>query len=275
MKPLVRSQTEIMLQTLMRELPQSLLLTGDVGVGLGTIARYIASTYDVIPSVVLPEKNEKIDLEKGNIPVSAIRDLYLQTRTKRVTKQIIIIDYAERMSLQAQNAFLKLLEEPSESTYFILASHAPEQLLPTVLSRMRHLEVRHATHKQSDDFLDSLHVTDQAKRAQLLFMATGLPAELKRLVEGEAYFESRATIMRDARDFLRGDLYSRLLVAHRYKDTRVAALSLLEDASKIIRRTMSSKPTAGLSQQIESLLQAHSRIAANGNIRLCLAQLVV
>lgn len=275
MNLVINPQTKLILDTLIRELPQSLLLSGDTGVGLGTIARFIASEQKVVPLVILPEKNEKIDLEKGIIPVDTIRELYTQTRTKRAGKQIVIIDYAERMSLQAQNAFLKLLEEPNDSTYFILATHAPGKLLPTVLSRMRRLEVRHSTGAQSQDFLDALGMTESARRAQLLFMASGLPAELKRLVEDDAYFATRAAIMRDARNLLQGTSYEKLLVAHRYKDTRTDALNLLEDAAKIVRRTMSNKPALKLTEQVESLLLAYDRVTANGNIRLCLAELVV
>lgn len=46
-----------------------------------------------------------------------------------------IIQDADTMNLQAQNALLKLLEEPPESASFILCAANPQQLLPTVRSR--------------------------------------------------------------------------------------------------------------------------------------------
>ncbi len=47
----------------------------------------------------------------------------------------IIVD-AERMNVQAQNAFLKTLEEPPPRTLLLLLSTQPEQLLPTIQSRV-------------------------------------------------------------------------------------------------------------------------------------------
>ncbi|WP_395738844.1 hypothetical protein [Prosthecobacter sp.] len=50
-------------------------------------------------------------------------------------KLAIIVD-AERMNVQAQNAFLKTLEEPPPNTLLLLLSTQPEQLLPTIQSRV-------------------------------------------------------------------------------------------------------------------------------------------
>lgn len=50
----------------------------------------------------------------------------------------ILID-ADRMRVEAANAFLKLLEEPGPQTIFILITARPDHLLPTVRSRCQHL----------------------------------------------------------------------------------------------------------------------------------------
>ncbi|MBC7868896.1 AAA family ATPase [Candidatus Saccharibacteria bacterium] len=273
--PIIHPVSEVNLALLMKDLPQSLLLAGPVGVGLGMVAQYIAREIGDISFTVLPEKDEKVNIEKGVISVDSIRRLYLQTRSIQSGKRIIIIDYAERMGHQAQNAFLKLLEEPGEGTYFILVTHSPSSLLATITSRAQLLELRPITSAQSETLLDTLGVKDSTKRTQLLFMANGLPAELTRLVQDETYFESRASIVRDARDILQASTYQKLLVAHKYKDNRDAALTLLEDAGNLLRRSISLKPHESLIAQIDALLFAQQQIQANGNIRLCLARLVV
>lgn len=273
--PIIHPASELTLSLLMKDLPQSLLISGDLGVGLGTIARYIAAEVGDTTFTVLPEKDDKVDIEKGVISVDSIRRLYQQTRSIHRGKQIIVIDYAERMGHQAQNAFLKLLEEPGEGVYFILVTHVPTRLLSTVTSRAQSFEVRRVTHAQSEAFLDTLTVGDSTKRTQLLFMADGRPAEMARLVADDAYFENRATIVRDARDLLQASTYKKLLVAHKYKDTRDGALTLLLDACSILRRSISANPQENLIAQIDALLFAHQKIQANGNIRLCLARLVV
>ena len=49
--------------------------------------------------------------------------------------QVVIIDQAHLLNLQAANALLKSLEEPPEGTYFILVSANSAALLPTIRSR--------------------------------------------------------------------------------------------------------------------------------------------
>lgn len=50
-------------------------------------------------------------------------------------RHVVVIDEADRCTAEAQNAFLKTLEDPPENAVFILISAQPEALLPTVLSR--------------------------------------------------------------------------------------------------------------------------------------------
>ncbi|MCY1366284.1 DNA polymerase III, delta' subunit [compost metagenome] len=223
----------------------------------------------------MPEKDDKIDLEKGSITVDSIRRLYAQARTKQAGERIIVIDYAERMSHQAQNAFLKLLEEPAEGTSFILASHEPSRLLPTIRSRVQSVELRRIAVEQSNAYLDTLGISDATKRSQLLFMANGLPAELTRLHQNEDYFIHRVAIMRDARTFLQGSAYDKLLVAHAYRDDRPKALLMIKDCIKIIEHSLKTQSQAKLVRQLERLIGAYDSIESNGNIRLQLLTLVV
>lgn len=272
---LINSHTEKMLASTVKKMPQSLLLTGENGVGLGAVAKYIAEKRNVTPLIILPEKDEKIDLDKGIISVDIMRRLYNEASTKTPTDRIIIIDYAERMTTQAQNAFLKLLEEPGQNLYFILVSHSSVKLLPTILSRAERLEIRPISDKQSNDLLDSLGVKDAKKRSQLLFMASGLPAELTRLATDNAYFDCMSVIVRDSRELLRGSLYQKLLLAQKYKDDRVSAGLLLTNASKILKKSLSDNPTPDNLSLIDRILLASQRLEANGNIRLCIAALVL
>ncbi len=53
--------------------------------------------------------------------------------------RVALILQAEKMGLQAQNAILKLLEEPPEQMLLILCSGHPDRLLPTILSRCQRL----------------------------------------------------------------------------------------------------------------------------------------
>ena len=273
--PLVHPAGKRSLQHIIADLPQSLLIAGPEGVGLTTVSRFISQSAGGQTITVLPEKDEVVDIEKGTISIDIVRRLYDQTKMRRTDKLIVVIDYAERMAPTAQNAFLKLLEEPSVHIHFMLLSHSPDLLLPTILSRVVRYDVRPLNTVQTETFIDTLGVTDVKKRTQLLYMASGLPGELYRLSDDSNYFDIRAVRMRDARTLLQGTLYEKLKVAHLYKDNRVAALLLLNDAMHMLQRSISDTPSDQLIRHIESLIMAHRKISGNGNVRLCLARLVL
>lgn len=274
-KPLINPASDLVLSLMLRDMPQALLLTGPSGIGLGTVARHLAGQIGTLNHIVLPEKDEKVDIDKGVISVDSIRRLYTQTRSIQTGNTVILIDYAERMGQQAQNAFLKLLEEPTAGVHFILATHTPSRLLPTVTSRAQSVELKPILKQQTEELLDALNVTDTKKRQQLIYMANGLPAELTRLASDEAYFTAKSVVMRDARDLLQANTYHKLLVANKYRDSRDGALALLDYVANILKHSISDKPQESLIIQLDELLYARQQIEANGNIRICLARFVI
>jgi len=54
----------------------------------------------------------------------------------------VVVDSADAMNANAQNALLKVLEEPPQRTLLLLVCHAPSRLLPTVRSRCRTMHLR-------------------------------------------------------------------------------------------------------------------------------------
>ncbi|MBU7581097.1 MAG: DNA polymerase III subunit delta' [Porphyrobacter sp.] len=63
----------------------------------------------------------------------------LITRPTLGSRRAIIIDPADDMEKAAANALLKSLEEPPVGTFFLLVTHRPARLLPTIRSRCRTL----------------------------------------------------------------------------------------------------------------------------------------
>ena len=263
--------TEGQLKQFALHLPGALLITGPEGIGLTSAALEVSIRSKAVVQTVLPEKDEKVDIEKGTISVDSIRRLYSITKTIEPNGRIIIIDYAERMAKTAQNAFLKLLEEPSEGTHFILLTHQPGLLLPTILSRAQRLDMRPITAEQSSDLLDRLKIRDERQKAQLLFIAGGFPAELTRLATDAAYFEVRSGIIKDAREYVVGNAYTRLLIAKKYKDDRTKALLVIADAMKLLQKTLVNGGDSSSIATIAQLEKVYGRIQGNGNIRLQLA----
>jgi DNA polymerase III delta prime subunit len=257
-----------------KDLPQSLLLSGPRGIGLSTIALQIAGKQ--LAAVLRPQdKKEQADSERGTITVEMIRQLYDQTRAKRTTARIIVIDDADRMSRGASAAFLKLLEEPSVNTHFILTTHASQLLVPTIRSRVQELALLQITTVQTDEHLAMLGIQDKTKRAQLQFIAQGLPAELTRLANDNIYFTQRADLMSDARTLLLAKPYDKLTVIQKYQSDKDATLDLINSAITIARRSLSAKPQISLVEQLERLLQVKEHLLSNFNVRLQLTQLVL
>lgn len=253
---------------------QSVLIAGEEGIGFKGAIDYIATSFGVSPIMRQPEKDGKIDLEKGSITAEMIRDLYERTSLRSRTKQLIVIDGAETMSAAAQNAFLKLLEEPSPSVYFILLSHEPQKLLATVRSRLSDIVLTPITTEQSHRLFEELGVSDATKRQQLLFIADGRPALLTRLAQNNDLFITRGQVMRDARTMIQGTHYEALKVVDGYK-TRESAQLLLKDMSRLLQLSITNTNARQVVARLQTLLAALEAIEQNGNPRLWLTQSVV
>jgi DNA polymerase-3 subunit delta' len=87
--------------------------------------------------------------------------------------KIVIIWLPELMHPAAANAVLKLLEEPPPTTVFLLVSHAPEQLLPTILSRVQPVVVRPLREDELTAYLRELHHLPEVKARQVAQLAEG------------------------------------------------------------------------------------------------------
>ncbi|NKB56874.1 MAG: DNA polymerase III subunit delta' [Alphaproteobacteria bacterium] len=81
--------------------------------------------------------------------------------------RVVIVDAADEMNRAAANAILKMLEEPPPATVFLLVSHAPGRLLPTIRSRCRMLTL----HPLARDVVEELlsvyrpELTEDERRA--------------------------------------------------------------------------------------------------------------
>ncbi|MFH1380735.1 MAG: DNA polymerase III subunit delta' [Candidatus Omnitrophota bacterium] len=78
----------------------------------------------------------------SSIAIDEIRKMLIQTNFKpyEAKMKVFIIENTHSMNAEAANAFLKTLEEPPESTVFILIARSKEMLLPTIVSRCHVVE---------------------------------------------------------------------------------------------------------------------------------------
>ena len=113
--------------------------------------------------------------EKTTITIEQMRELLAKTELKQTEDLFVMIRPAEKLGLEAANAFLKTLEEPGDKIHFVLVTSRPSMILPTILSRVRLYYMR-----INDDGV--IHVDDKTKEvAKQLLVAKG--ADLVNLAE--------------------------------------------------------------------------------------------
>jgi DNA polymerase-3 subunit delta' len=150
-----------LLQTFLRNaaLPHALLFTGPAGVGKRMAARAVAMALNCTERGISPGdtcgrcrscRQIASDHHPDVLLIEPLRD-YLridQIRKLLVTlsmkpfsaeQRVVIIAEAQAMNPEAGNALLKVLEEPPDNTTLILTALQKSDLLPTIISRCRHI----------------------------------------------------------------------------------------------------------------------------------------
>jgi len=118
------------------KIPHALLFSGQEKLGKKTVAlEFISLLFKESPIhhpdfVLIEPKDQQIQIDQ-------IRDLSWRLSLKPIKSLLkaAIIDEAHLMTEEAQNCFLKTLEEPKGKTILILITEYPNSLLPTILSR--------------------------------------------------------------------------------------------------------------------------------------------
>lgn len=123
--------------------------------------------------------NEKTGNLARNITVDQVRLLrpLFSTATSMGNRRVVIIDSVDDLERGAANALLKNLEEPPASTIFLLVTHQPGRLLPTIRSRCRALVFSALDPAAMTSLLQGLMPgADEAVRADLIAVANGSAA---------------------------------------------------------------------------------------------------
>lgn len=89
------------------------------------------------------------------------------------TSKVMIIWQPETMHPSAANGILKILEEPSPNTFFILVTNAADQLLPTIVSRTQIVTVPMLADDDLENFLVTRHGLDEASAGKITQLADG------------------------------------------------------------------------------------------------------
>jgi DNA polymerase III subunit delta' len=114
---------------------------------------------------------------KKEIGVDRVRDVkrFTQLRPVRGSVKVAVIDDAHMLTVAAQNALLKTLEEPPERSLLILVANTPDALLPTVRSRCQRVQFSPLSNDTVTEILESSHNIAPAVARQLAALAEGSP----------------------------------------------------------------------------------------------------
>lgn len=168
--------------------------------------------------------------KKRSISVDQIRGIQrrLVTRPTLGARRAVIIDSADLLEKAAVNALLKSLEEPPQGTFFLLVTHQPGRLLPTVRSRCQVLRFHTLDDDQLARALDmGAPGLDEATRRAAVAVAAGSPGAALHFAEqdlGQVFAVMQQLVERGDPDFaLRGRL-TEVIGARPDRERQMAAI---------------------------------------------------
>lgn len=147
------------------------------------------------------------------IGVPQVRELsdFITLTSHRDGHKVILLQPAESLNANAANALLKSLEEPPPRTIFLLVTHRPRYLLPTIMSRCRQVPLHTPPPALALEWLRGEGVKEPALA---LAMAGGAPLGARELAQDETYFDQRQAFLRA----ISQDPFEPLVAAEQIKD---------------------------------------------------------
>ena len=236
----------------------------------------------------------------GTIGIDDIRNGLvndIQIRPYESQYKIYIVDEAEKLSVQAQNAMLKTIEEPPSYGIILLLSSNVNAFLPTIRSRCVELTVRPVSDAQEETYLRShgvaeeqmtsiLHFTkgnigkamkmaasDQfmemiASLRQVLRQIHGMQTE--QLIQAVALLGTYQSDIKDCLDFI--ELWYRDVLL--FKATKDVNLLVFQEEAFELKRAAERCSYEGIELILEAIQTARRRLDANVNCELTMQLLL-
>ena len=259
-----------------------LLLVGKNGSGKLSLANYLVNT------ILGTSKTIKngidyivISPNDGLISIENIRDINTFLRLKTVGestfRRAVIIEHAEAMPTGAQNALLKLIEEPPEDTLIIMTVDSKNSLLPTVLSRLKQIDIKKVAQAELKDYLLTKGYDDESVKLGML-VSDNLVGRSIQVLSGES--EMNLDVLNKAKKILLSDTYTKLLEVNELVKDKSSVKLLIDGLIEIAKASLAnaaSKNNIGSLKNWNKILKeaidAKASIAMNANPKLVLDKL--
>lgn len=256
-------------------------------------------TFDSLnnPDVIYVEQTKKTGIGVDDIREQINQDINIKPYA--YPYKIYIVDNADTMTEQAQNALLKTIEEPPAYVVILLLSNNINKFLITILSRCVVLKLRPIKpDKVKDHIMKTLDISDY--RAELITsFAQGIIGKAKELASSSEFFDMRESMINIVDCIIKGDDYEILEVSNKfddYKDTIQDFLDLfmtwfrdlliikkINDESYIINRdklrTLLKQSQVlsynKISAMIENINEAKNLLKQNANFRLVIEMMIL
>jgi energy-coupling factor transporter ATP-binding protein EcfA2 len=273
-------QTSRQIKSFMAKPSHALLLTGPVGSGKHTLALWIAAELINAGNAdisALPYVRIIAEPDSKSIGIEAVRQLEhflaLKVPGKSATDRVVVIEESDKMTLEAQNALLKTLEEPPKGTVVVLTASSQHALLPTVRSRTQHIPVLATSKEQLADQFSPVSQDEFNLAYSISGGRIGLMHDL--LVNNDHPLRQAAT---KARVLLGKSVYERLLEVDALSKDPAATRELLYILQQMasIQLRADNNTTAGRWQSIlDATYQAEAALIENTQAKLTLTNMML
>ena len=283
MEPLLHATTLTSVKDFLSQPSHALLIVGPVGSGKGTLATYVISEIigvSVDKLIDHPYVMHVHNQEKG-VAIETIRKaqnfLQLKTPGTKAIRRALIVEQGETMSTEAQNAFLKILEEPPTDTVIIITTDSTEALLATIKSRTQQIKIRPVSFIQISNFYNELY--DEALIKKTYFTSEGYMGLSQALLEQDASHPLVEQIV-IAKSLLSSSLYERLIKVDEISKQKNTPL-LLQALERICHASLSQSLQSGSNsakqwtKRLKVVVEAEGKLRFNPQSKLLLTDLML
>lgn len=184
------------------DLAHAQLLVGEDGIGKSVIvheaAVNILDMQNYTDRDYADIKEYRILTNKKSVSVEQVRLVIEEVNKKPYEgdKKVIIFHDADKMTIQAQNAFLKTLEEPPEGVYIFLLCENDGNILDTIKSRCQINRLKRLSTAEIESFISNYYPElSEAEKVAAVSYSGGIPGKLVRFIEDASLKEIRENVL--------------------------------------------------------------------------------